>query len=58
MDEYKILCSEYLSFGERGFMEKDFAKTVNKESVYYEAISIGGTADNRICILMKKKPGF
>lgn len=41
-------------WGERGFMEKDFAKDVNKESDYYDAILIGGTED-RICVLMRKK---
>ncbi len=53
-EEYKILCSGNISFGERGFLEKDFAKDVNKESDYYDAISIGGT-ENRICVLMRKK---
>lgn len=54
MDEYKILCSGKLSFGERGFMEKELVKEINEE-LHYEAISLGGT-DDRICVLMMKKP--
>ncbi len=54
--KYKILCSGNLSFGQRGFMEKDFMTDINKE-IHYEPISIGGTADRsiqQIEVLMKK----